>query len=58
MIRIVVDTNVFVSAFLKGGIPLRVLDLIHEQKAVLLITSLLLDELREVLQRPQVQATF
>jgi putative PIN family toxin of toxin-antitoxin system len=58
MIRIVIDTNVFISAFIKGGTPLAVLDVVHEQKALLLITSALLDELREVMRRPKFNPHF
>lgn len=36
--RVVVDTNVFVSAVLFGGIPAKVLEIIKQKKAVLVVS--------------------
>ena len=52
--RLVVDPGVFVSAAISGvGPPDRLLWLVMEQRVVLVVSPLLLDELREVLARPK-----
>lgn len=51
--RIVLDTNVVLSALLWRGAPYRLLDAIRSHEEVRLFTSLaLVDELAEVLRRP------
>ena len=59
--RLVVDTNVLVSAFLWKGTPARLIDLASEAEIQLFTSGVLLDELAEVLHRKklakQVQAT-
>jgi putative PIN family toxin of toxin-antitoxin system len=59
--RLVLDTNVLVSAFLWQGIPGRLIELATEQGIQLITSRALLDELSEVLQRKRfakkVQAT-
>lgn len=49
--RLVVDTNVVVSAFLWQGIPGRLLDMAGEKQARLFSSSALLAELTDVLSR-------
>ncbi len=49
--RLVVDTNVVVSAFLWQGVPGRLLDLAGEQQVRLFASRALLDELADVLGR-------
>lgn len=49
--RLVVDTNVVVSAFLWQGLPGRLLDLAGEQQVRLFASRALLDELVDVLGR-------
>jgi uncharacterized protein len=52
-VRIVLDTNVVLSALLWRGTPYRLLGLIRQQSAIELFTSAaLLQELDEVLSRP------
>ena len=52
--RLVVDPGVLVSAAISGaGPPDRLLWLVMEQRLVLVVSPLLLDELREVLARPK-----
>jgi predicted nucleic acid-binding protein len=58
MIAIVVDTNVFVAAFLKGGKPLLVLQTAQQAKTVLLTTTALEGEVFEVIQRPKFKRHF
>jgi putative PIN family toxin of toxin-antitoxin system len=53
MIPIVIDTNVFVSAYLKGGLPLQVIDSVYQQQATALTTQDMLEELRTTLLRPK-----
>lgn len=48
--RIVIDTNVFVSSFF-GGNPRRIIDLWREGKAALCLSNDILDEYVEVLTR-------
>ena len=59
--RLVVDTNVLVSAFLWQGTPSRLIELAGEKECQLFTSRVLIDELAGVLQRKklakQVQAT-
>ncbi len=50
MIRVVVDTNVFISALMFGGLPGSVLDLVLLQAVQLVTSAALLDELDEKLR--------
>ena len=54
--RIVVDTNVIVSAFLWGGTPRRLLDVIEEQQLELFTSRALIAELEDVLAREKLAA--
>jgi len=49
MIRVVLDTNVYISALLFGGLPGSLLDIAFLQSFVLVISPALLDELDEKL---------
>lgn len=49
--RVVIDTNVFVSAFLSGGRPQKVVDLWLEEKIALLLSPFLLAEILDTLAR-------
>lgn len=49
--RLVVDTNVVVSAFLWQGTPGRLLDMAGEKQVRLFASRVLLDELEDVLGR-------
>jgi putative PIN family toxin of toxin-antitoxin system len=51
--RVVLDTNIFISAFLWGGKPRAVLDRAIEGKDYLFISRTILAELAEVLARPK-----
>lgn len=55
MLRIVVDTNIWVRALLGGPISLPVLQALYENKFLLLISDALIDELRDVTQRPRLK---
>ncbi len=50
MIRVVIDTNVFVSSFF-GGNPKKVIDLWRDTEIILCISKDILDEYIDVLQR-------
>jgi len=50
--RLVLDTNVVVSAVVFGGIPLRLLQAAASGDALLFTSPILLTELRKVLARP------
>jgi hypothetical protein len=58
MISIVIDTNVLIAAFLRGGKPLAVLRSVQEGKALLLITVEIEDEITQVIQRPKFKKYF
>lgn len=51
--RIVLDTNVLISAILFGGKPRRVLDLVISGLVDCTLSTVILDELKDVLQRPK-----
>jgi len=51
--RIVLDTNVLISAILFGGNPRRVLDLVISGSVDCTLSAVILDELKDVLQRPK-----
>ncbi len=50
-VRLVLDTNIVVSGLIWGGVPHRLLDLGRDGKVTLFTSSLLLNELAEVLER-------
>lgn len=52
-VRVVPDTNVYVSAVLWTGIPHRLLRLAEEGELTLVTTPAIMEELREVLGRPK-----
>lgn len=54
--RIVVDTNVIVSAFLWGGVPRRLLDAVEAQRLELYTSRALIAELEDVLSREKFTA--
>jgi uncharacterized protein len=51
--RVVLDTNVLISALLFGGAPRQVLELVLAGSVDCSLSPAILDELREVLQRPK-----
>jgi putative PIN family toxin of toxin-antitoxin system len=55
-VRIVVDTNVIVSAFLWGGTPRRILDAVEAQRVELFTSRALIAELEDVLSREKFAA--
>lgn len=58
MIVAVVDTNVFVSAFLAGRTPLAVLETARSGKTLLLITTEIATEIERTLLRPKFAGYF
>ncbi|MEN6451467.1 MAG: putative toxin-antitoxin system toxin component, PIN family [Thermoguttaceae bacterium] len=52
-LRVVLDSNVVISAFLFGGVPARVLDLVASGTVQGFVSLPILDEIRDVLQRPK-----
>lgn len=50
---VVLDSNVFVSAFLFGGPPERIWDIIIDHSMECFISAAILDEVRNVIQRPK-----
>jgi putative PIN family toxin of toxin-antitoxin system len=63
MLRVVFDSNVFVSAALAlktgraGSVPSRCIQLVLDGRAHLFVSPILLDELLEVLRRPKIGLT-
>jgi len=55
-VRLALDTNIVVSGFIWGGIPRRVLDLGWDGQVTLFTSSVLLDELADVLGRSKFAA--
>jgi putative PIN family toxin of toxin-antitoxin system len=51
--KIVLDTNIFISAFLWGGKPREVLERVIEGKDILYISRPMIAELIEILRRPK-----
>ncbi len=54
--RVVIDTNVIVSAFLWGGTPRRLLDVVEAQRLELFTSRMLIAELEVVLLREKFAA--
>jgi uncharacterized protein len=54
--RVVLDTNVVVSALLWGGTPYRLIQAAADGQLVLCTSPVLLEELRRVLERPHLSA--
>ena len=48
--RVVLDTNIFISALIFGGVPLQVVELCREKKIHLIVSSPILLELARILQ--------
>lgn len=55
MLRVVIDTNIWVRALLGGRISLPVLVALRTDKFKVIISDALLEELREVLRRPRLK---
>ena len=51
MLRVVVDTNIYISAFLFGGKPLKALEYAQEGKYLLFTSEFILDEVKGVLEK-------
>ncbi len=49
--RLVLDTNIIVSGLIWGGVPRRLLDMGRNGRATFFTSSVLLDELADVLER-------
>ena len=51
---VVVDTNIFISAIIHGGIPYKLLEMWQKDKFTLITTQNLFDEIADVLKRKKV----
>lgn len=58
MLRIVIDTNLVLSAFLWGGVPAKVFDTILDDRAILVSSEYLVEELRTTLSRRKFEKKF
>lgn len=54
--RVVLDTNVWVSGLLWGGSPRRVIELAEQQQLTVFVSDRLLRELETTLKYPKLQA--
>jgi putative PIN family toxin of toxin-antitoxin system len=54
----VVDTNIFISAFLKGGEPEELIRKWEQGRVVILMSRDIVEEILEVLLRPKIGAPF
>ncbi|MHB1016512.1 MAG: putative toxin-antitoxin system toxin component, PIN family [Coriobacteriia bacterium] len=52
-VRILIDTNVLVSAMLRGGVPGRILEAARDGRVTGVVSLHILGELRDVLTRPR-----
>jgi len=57
-VRIVIDTNVLLSAFLWGGTPQRLIQHLRNNTAELVVTPALLNEFTAVIARPKFAAVL
>jgi putative PIN family toxin of toxin-antitoxin system len=55
MLRIVVDTNLWIRALLGGPITLPILEAWHARRFTVVVSQALIDELDEVWQRPRLR---
>jgi putative PIN family toxin of toxin-antitoxin system len=53
MLKVVLDTNVWVSAWLWGGVPSRILLLCKSRRLTIFASEVLLGEIKGVLSRPK-----
>jgi len=58
MIKVVIDTNLFVSALLGGGKPAQLIDAWRAKEFLLVVSEQLLAELFDVLRRPKLSRYF
>lgn len=58
MITVVIDNNVFVSAFLRGGKPLAVLEMVGRGYVEMIATQAMMEQLHAVLLRPKFRPDF
>jgi putative PIN family toxin of toxin-antitoxin system len=52
-VKLVLDTNIFISAFFWGGIPRKIVERINSGVDSLYVTDAILDEITQVLARPK-----
>jgi len=55
-VRLVLDTNIVVSGLIWGGVPRQLLDLGRDGRVIFFTSSVLLDELADVLEREKFAA--
>ena len=53
--RVVLDTNVWLSGLLWGGVPTQILQLIEQRQLKAIASEEILNELRQTLDRPKLQ---
>ena len=59
MLRVVVDTNLFVSSLLsRQGVPAQVIDAWRNRKYILVVSEAIIAEIRRVLSSPNIQRKY
>ena len=59
MLRVVVDTNLFVSSLLsRQGVPAQVIDAWRNRKYILVVSEAIIAEIRRVLSSPSIQRKY
>ncbi len=59
MLKVVLDTNVFVSSLLvKAGLPARVLDIWRERRYLLIVSPAIIAEIRTTLSYPRIRRKY
>ena len=56
--RVVIDTNIFISAIIRGGTPYKLLKAWEEDKISLLISENIFQEIEEVLNRKKINQKY
>jgi putative PIN family toxin of toxin-antitoxin system len=56
--RLVIDTNIFISAFYWGGTPQKIIDRVIEGTDKLFISENILNEIAAVMARPKFKSSF
>jgi len=55
VVRVVVDTNVFVSGAIGSSYPAQVIDAWHKEKFILVVSPSIIEEISAVLKRPKIK---
>ncbi|MCC7366799.1 MAG: putative toxin-antitoxin system toxin component, PIN family [Chloroflexi bacterium] len=55
LLRVVIDTNVWISAFINPvGVPARLISLVRDRSILLVLSDYLVEEIQDVVRRPRI----